>query len=158
MGKVRFYLVGVNLRRMSTCAEGVLTAARFVVEAGGHEEALLGGGGRQGPLVGRKDGDHQWRELALDLLMREAEEGGGVWVGCGGGGGEERKEERFLKRPRQTSASATPAGAAFFSTGKVTVLFFSSSPSPMLETTRADTTLCTPTGGEPSDFTRFPGF
>lgn len=66
------------------CTEGVLTAARFVVEPGGHEEALLGRGRRQGPLVGRKDGDHQWRELALDLLMREAEEeGGGVGVGDG---------------------------------------------------------------------------
>lgn len=56
---------------------GILTAARFVVEAGGHEEALLGRRRRQGPLVGRKDRDHQWRELALDLLMREAEERGG---------------------------------------------------------------------------------
>lgn len=88
---------------MSTRTERVLTAARFVVEPRGHEEALLGRGRRQGPLVGRKDGDHQWRELALDLLMREAGEGGGGVDGFGGERDEERKEEQFLKRPRQTS-------------------------------------------------------
>lgn len=54
-----------------------LTAARLVVEARGHQEALLGCGGRQGPLVRRKHGNHQWRELALDLLMKEGEEVGG---------------------------------------------------------------------------------
>lgn len=81
---------------------GILTAARLVVEPGGHEEALLGRGRRQGPLVGRKDGDHQWRELALDLLMREAGERG---VTGGGGRNEERKGEPFLKPPRQTCTS-----------------------------------------------------
>lgn len=68
----------------------ILTAARFVVEPRGHEEALLGRCRRQGPLVGRKDGDHQWRELALDLLMREAEEG----VGGDGFGGKGMKKEK----------------------------------------------------------------
>lgn len=50
----------------------LLTAAGFVVESRGHEEALLSRSCRQGPLVGGKDGDHQGWELALDLLMREA--------------------------------------------------------------------------------------
>lgn len=71
----------------------LLTAAGFVVESRGHEEALLGRSRRQGPLVGGKDGDHQGRELALDLLMREA--GKEVDVGEGD---EERKEEQFFKR------------------------------------------------------------
>lgn len=71
----------------------LLTAAGFVVESRGHEEALLGRSRRQGPLVRGKDGDHQGRELALDLLMREA--GKEVDVGEGD---EERKEEQFFKR------------------------------------------------------------
>lgn len=59
----------------------LLTAAGLVVEARGHEEALLGRGRRQSPLVRRKDGNHQRRELALDLLK---EEGEGAEVGWGG--------------------------------------------------------------------------
>lgn len=54
-----------------------LTAAGLVVEARGHEEALLGRSRRQGPLVRRKDGDHQRRELALDLLRKEGRKRGG---------------------------------------------------------------------------------
>ncbi len=69
----------------------LLTAARLVVEARGHEEALLGCSRRQSPLVWRKDRNHQRRELALDLLRKEGEEWGreGVELGRerGGGGG-----------------------------------------------------------------------
>lgn len=57
--------------RHHTCRDLLLTAAGFVVEPRGHEEALLGRRRRQRPLVRRKDGDHQGRELALDLLMKE---------------------------------------------------------------------------------------
>lgn len=68
----------------------LLTAARLlVVEARGHEEALLGCSRRQSPLVRRKDGDHQRRELALDLLMKEGEE-----VGRKGEGGMKRERGR----------------------------------------------------------------
>lgn len=49
----------------------VLTAARLVVEARGHEETLLRSGRRQGPLVRGKDRNHERRELALDLLRKE---------------------------------------------------------------------------------------
>lgn len=100
VGTLRFHLVG---RKFPTCQArtsrlnvAVLTAARFVVEPGGHEEALLGRRRRQGPLVGRKDGNHQRRELALDLLMREAEDGGGGF----GTKGWREKIKQFLKRSR----------------------------------------------------------
>lgn len=59
------------------CVWRSLTAARLVVKARGHEEALLGCSCRQSPLVRRKDGNHQRRELALDLLMKEREQVGG---------------------------------------------------------------------------------
>lgn len=67
----------------------LLTAARLVVEARGHEEALLGCSRRQSPLVRRKDGNHQRRELALDLLMKEGERVGG-WEGRRRKRGEEK--------------------------------------------------------------------
>ena len=59
------------------CVWTLLTAARLVVEARGHEETLLGRSRRQRPLVWRKDRNHQRWELALDLLMKEGEQGGG---------------------------------------------------------------------------------
>lgn len=73
----------------------VLTATRLVVEARGHEEALLGCSRCQSPLIRRKDRNHQRRELALDLLIKQGEEEGGEegrWErrrGRKGGKGEE---------------------------------------------------------------------
>lgn len=76
----------------------VLTATRLVVEARGHEEALLGCGRCQSPLIRRKDRNHQRRELALDLLIKEGEEEGVGWRGgeveTGGKGGREGKERK----------------------------------------------------------------
>lgn len=103
-------LKNVRMCLFCDCARMLLTAARLVVEARGHEEALLGCGGRQSPLVRRKDGNHQRRELALDLLMREGGEGRG-WGGARGwwawkpareggrldGGREEEERERGRK-------------------------------------------------------------
>lgn len=71
------------------CVWRLLTAARLVVKAGGHEEALLGRSRRQSPLVRRKDRNHQRRELALDLLMK-----GGEQAGVVEGGEEEMKRKK----------------------------------------------------------------
>lgn len=49
-----------------------LTASRLVAEARRKEESLLGSCG-QGALVWREHGDHQWRQLTLDLLNREGQ-------------------------------------------------------------------------------------
>jgi len=85
------------------CVRTLLTAARLVVEARGHEEALLGRRRRrQSPLVWREDGNHQRRELALDLLMEEEEgarathERKGMWKRVEGGGKVEKKHEQLL--------------------------------------------------------------
>lgn len=98
VGKVRFNLVGWK----SKC---ILTAARFVVEPRGHEETLLGCGGRQGPLVGRKDGNHQWGELALDLLREAGGRGDGIWEGRGWREGRETVFKVFTFRHRLTTVS-----------------------------------------------------
>lgn len=49
-----------------------LTASRLVAEARRKEESLLGSC-CQGALVWREHGDHQWRQLTLDLLNREGQ-------------------------------------------------------------------------------------
>lgn len=74
----------------------LLTAARLIVEARGHEEALLGCSRRQSPLVWRKDRNHQWRELALDLLRKE---GGREGERNRGEGGE--KERRGCEKEEE---------------------------------------------------------
>lgn len=81
-----FYTESCTYSQMCVCVWMLLTAARLVVEARGHEETLLGRSRRQRPLVWRKDRNHQWWELALDLLMKEGERGGGER-------GREEKEE-----------------------------------------------------------------
>lgn len=73
-----------------------LTAAGLVVEAGRHEETLLRRGRRQGPLVRRKDGNHQRRELALDLLRKE------------GSGGEKRADEKDEEKEISASRAVFP--------------------------------------------------
>lgn len=45
----------------------VLTAPSLVTEARRKEESLLGSCSK-GPLVRREHGDHQWRQLTLNLL------------------------------------------------------------------------------------------